>query len=142
MEEDILTYVTGVAHIGIAVPDIYEAIKFYKLLGFKEKSSEVVIEQIQKVKAFMMENNGVIVELLAPIDSDKESPLDNYLLTKPYKIYHIAYYVSDFDRQVELLKKNRFQKLSFGDISKVSNGNRTIFMSNRRFGIVELVERI
>lgn len=140
MEENLKTYITGIAHIGIAVPDIQAAIPQYEMLGFRPISKEIVFEQMHGVQAYMMENLGVVIELIAPLEEGKESPVDSYIATKPYKIYHIAYRVSNFDAQVTLLKANKFFMTGEPKESSLQKGKRTVFMANRKMGIVELVE--
>lgn len=140
MDDTMMTYVTGVAHIGVAVPDIRAAAAQYALLGFKPLSEDISFEEAHGVQAYMMENNGFCVELLAPLEKGKESPVDSYLETKPYKIYHVAYYVSDFEAQIGLLQKNRFIMTGEPKESGLQKGKRTVFMASRKFGVVELIE--
>lgn len=140
MNEELMTYVTGVAHIGIAVPDIEEAARQYRLLGFTALTPEIIYEQNHGVQAYMMENNGFVIELLAPLEPGKESPVDSYLTTKPYKIYHIAYYTSDFEAQIKLLQKNKFIMTGEPRESALQKGKHAVFLANRKFGIVELIE--
>ncbi|MDO5111458.1 MAG: VOC family protein [Clostridia bacterium] len=138
--EELLTYVTGVAHIGIAVPSIEEARDLYALLGFTPMQTEITYEQTHGVQAFMMRNGDMVIELLAPLEAGKESPVDSYIATKPYKMYHVGYYTSDFDAQVALLKKNKFIMTAEPKPSAAQGGRRTVFLASRRLGVVELVE--
>lgn len=140
MEEELKTYITGISHIGIAVPNIEAAIEMYRLLGFQPISKEIVYETAHGVRAYMMENNGFVIELVAPLEDGKESPVDSYIATKPYKMYHVAYTVSDFDAQVALLKANKFLMPGLPKESSLQKGKRTVFMASRKLGLVELVE--
>lgn len=140
MDEQLMTYITGVAHIGVAVPDIKTAAAQYQLLGFHPLMEDIAYEQAHGVQAYMMENHGFVVELLAPLEAGKESPVDSYIATAPYKIYHVAYTTSDFDAQIALLKKNRFIMTGAPKESSLQKGKRTVFMASRKFGVVELIE--
>jgi len=140
MTAEMMTYITGVAHVGVAVPDIASAAEQYRLLGFVPLSEKILFEESHGVQAYMMENNGFVVELLAPLQVGKESPVDSYIETKPYKMYHVAYKVSDFDGQIQLLKQHRFMLTSQPTESAAQGGKRTAFMANRKFGVIELVE--
>lgn len=139
--EEMLSYITGVAHIGVAVPSIEEAVKLYTLLGYTPMQDDITYEQDHGVQAFMMKNGDTVIELIAPLEEGKESPVDSYIATKPYKMYHIGYYTSDFDAQVELLKKNKFLMTGAPKPSAAQGGKRTVFLVSRRLGVVELVER-
>lgn len=138
--EEILSYVTGVAHIGVAVPSIEEARKLYTLLGYTPMQEEITFEQTHGVQAFMMKNGDSVIELLAPLEEGCESPVDSYIATKPYKMYHVGYYTSDFDAQIELLKKNKFMMTGEPKPSAAQGGRRTVFLASRRLGVVELIE--
>lgn len=134
-----LHYVTGISHIGIAVPDIEVAAKQYALLGFQALHEGVHREEAQQVQAKMMGNGAVVIELLSPLEKDAPSPVDGYMSNKAYTMYHIAYNVSDFDAQVALLRENRFVPVGEARVSSVT-GKRSIFMFNRKMGVLELSE--
>lgn len=140
MNETFMTYITGISHIGIAVPDIPTAAKQYELFGYKPLTPEIVYEKNHGVQAYMMQNAGFVIELLAPLEKGKESPVDAYIAKKPYTIYHIAYITSDFDAQINLLKANKFIMTGEPMASSLQSGKRTVFMANRKLGVVELVE--
>lgn len=128
-----------VDHFGIAVPDIDEAEKHYELLGFQALGEPRGVES-QGVRALLMQNGQQKIELLAPLEKGKPSPVDSYIEKKPYKIYHIALKVSDFDTSMEKLKQQRYIPISEPTGSEVQQGKRTVFMFHRKLGIIELVE--
>lgn len=134
------TYITSIAHYGIAVPDVEEAQAQFEFLGFVPVG-EIADVESHGVKALMMENNGQMIELLAPRIKGEESPVDAYIATKPYKIYHIAYYVSNFDAQIAIMQKKKYVMVGEPAESELQKGKRTVFMFNRKVGIVELVEK-
>jgi len=141
MEDKLLTYVECVAHIGIAVPSIAEAQKFYELFGFKEESAETIDEDLYGVRVKMMKCGDSKIELLEPLSEGKESPIDTYISTKPYKMYHLAYICSNFEAQIKLLRENKFVLVNEPRPSKSMGGKRAVFMFNRKLGIVELCEK-
>lgn len=138
--ETMTTTITGVAHIGIAVPDILQAEAQYEALGYVRVTPEITRAEEHGVQALMMQNGALTIELIAPLEAGKESPVDGYIETKPYKMYHIAYYTSDFDAQIALLKTQKFMLTGEPKESPLQKGKRTAFMANRKLGVIELVE--
>ncbi len=141
MDNNLLTYVEKVAHIGIAVPSISQAQKQYELLGFQEESEDVIEEELYGVRVKIMRCGDTQIELLEPLQKGVESPIDTYVATKPYKMYHLAYVCSDFEAQIALLKKNKFIPIGEPKPSKGLGGRNALFMFNRNLGIVELSEK-
>lgn len=135
-----LTYITGVAHIGVAVPDIPQAEAQYAALGYVRVTPEIVRAESHGVQALMIQNGDLTLELIAPLEEGKESPVDAYNASKPYKMYHVAYYTSDFDAQIALLKAQKFMLTGEPQESPLQKGKRTVFLANRRLGVIELVE--
>lgn len=141
MDNDLLTYVECVAHIGIAVTSIAQAQKLYELFGFQEESEGMIEEELYGVRVKMMRCGESRIELLEPLEEGRESPIDSYIATKPYKMYHLAYTCSDFEAQMALLRKHKFIPVNEPMSSKAINGKRAVFMFNRQLGIVELCEK-
>ena len=141
MDSELLTYVERIAHVGIAVPSIEKAQKQYELLGFVADSDEVIEEENYGVRVKMMHCGEAKIELLEPLKAGEESPIDSYIATKPYKMYHLAYVCSDFEAQIALLKKNKFIPINEPRPSKGLGGKRAVFMFNRTLGIAELCEK-
>lgn len=137
MEEK--TYITGTAHVGVAVPDIDEARNLYTQLGYTAQGT-VVAATSHGVNTLMMKNGAMIVELLSPLKQGEPSPIDTYIASKPYKMYHVAYYVSDLEAQVALMQKNRYIMIGESSCSEANQGKRTVFLFHRKLGVVELVE--
>lgn len=89
-------------HIGIAVPDIEAAAKFYiESLGLKLGGIEEVASQ--KVKVAFLPIGEVRLELIQPTSPD--SPVARFLEKNGGPgIHHIAYHVADVAADVERLK--------------------------------------
>ena len=89
-------------HIGIAVPDIDAAAKFYtEALGLKLGGVEEVPSQ--KVKVAFLPIGEVRLELVQPTSPD--SPVAKFLEKNGGPgVHHIAYHVADVAAEVEKLK--------------------------------------
>ena len=89
-------------HIGIAVPDIEAAAKFYtESLGLKLGGVEEVADQ--RVKVAFLPIGEVRLELVQPTSPD--SPVAKFLEKNGGPgVHHIAYHVEDVAAEVERLK--------------------------------------
>lgn len=86
--------ITHIEHIGIAVPNLEEAIKFYEdMLGFKCYKKEVVEDQ--KVTTAFFKVGDVKIELLEP--TIPESTIAKFIEKNGGRggMHHIAYAVKD-----------------------------------------------
>jgi methylmalonyl-CoA/ethylmalonyl-CoA epimerase len=78
-------------HIGVAVKNLDESLKFYALLGVTPSHIEVV--ESQKVKTAFLTVGDVHIELLEPTSPD--SPVAKHLEKRGEGMHHIAYEVND-----------------------------------------------
>ncbi|MDD4504217.1 MAG: methylmalonyl-CoA epimerase [Clostridiaceae bacterium] len=93
--------VSKVDHIGIAVSNLDEAVKFYKdVLGLELHGIEVVEEQ--KVKVAFLPVGDTEVELLE--STSPEGPIAKYIEAKGQGIQHIAFQVADIEAALEEMK--------------------------------------
>ncbi|WP_069650618.1 methylmalonyl-CoA epimerase [Caloranaerobacter ferrireducens] len=93
--------VKKVDHIGIAVKNLEETLKFYQeVLGLKLDGIEIVEEQ--KVKVAFLPIGDTEIELLE--STDKEGPIARYIEKKGEGIQHIAYRVDDIEKAIEEMK--------------------------------------
>ncbi|HHE40783.1 MAG TPA: methylmalonyl-CoA epimerase [Candidatus Cloacimonetes bacterium] len=81
-------------HIGIAVPNLDEAIETYKNLGFSIQSREFVPSQ--KVEVAMIQIGQSHIELLQPTAED--SPIAKFIEKKGPGIHHLAVSVDDIEK--------------------------------------------
>lgn len=94
--------VNKVDHIGIAVKDLDEALKFYEeVLGIKCVNTEVVEEQ--KVKVAFLPIGDTEVELLESTEED--GPIAKFIEKRGEGIQHIAYRVEDIEKTIKELKE-------------------------------------
>jgi methylmalonyl-CoA/ethylmalonyl-CoA epimerase len=83
---------THIEHIGIAVANLEEAIKYYKdVLGLECYAVEEVADQKVKTAFFMVGQTKI--ELLE--STDPEGPIGKFIEKKGTGIHHIAFAVND-----------------------------------------------
>ena len=89
--------VNKIDHIGIAVSNLDETLKFYEdVLGIKCVSKEEVEDQ--KVKVAFLPVGDTEIELLE--STDKEGPISRYIDKKGEGVQHIAYRVDDIEAAI------------------------------------------
>jgi len=97
---------THIEHIGIAVKNLDESIKFYEdVLGLKCYSIEEVKDQ--KVNTAFFQVGQTKIELLE--STDAEGPIGKFVLKKGEGMHHIAFAVNDVNSSLEELKKNNIK---------------------------------
>ena len=97
---------TKIEHIGIAVKNLDESIKFYEdVLGLKCYRIEEVNDQ--KVKTAFFQVGQTKIELLE--STDPEGPIGKFIHKKGEGIHHIAFAVNDINSSLEELKKNNIK---------------------------------
>lgn len=93
--------VKKVDHIGIAVKNLEETLKFYEgALGLKCGGTEVVEEQ--KVKVAFLPIGDTEIELLE--STDEQGPISRYIEKKGEGIQHMAYRVDNIEKAIEEMK--------------------------------------
>lgn len=94
--------VKKIDHIGIAVKNLEESLKFYEnVLGLKSSGTEVVEEQ--KVKVAFLPTGDSEVELLEATSED--SPIAKYIEKNGEGVQHIAYRVDDVEAAIAEMKE-------------------------------------
>ena len=94
----------SVAHVGIAVTSITEALSFYRdVLGVSPGRPET----LDGATIVSLDVGGVDVELLEP--SDPDSPVAKFLAKRGPGIHHISYRVSDLDVALERCRTAGYQ---------------------------------
>ncbi len=90
-----------VDHIGIAVKNLDETLKFYTdVLGLEVQGSEVVEEQ--KVKVVFLPVGDSEIELLE--STDPEGPIARFIEKNGEGVQHIAFKVDDIEEAIEYMK--------------------------------------
>ncbi|WP_340019603.1 HAD-IIIC family phosphatase [Paenibacillus sp. FSL H3-0457] len=135
----LVTHNTIFDHLGIAVQDINQSIKFYSELGYN--ISNVIEDPIQNVKLALCQREDLgTIELVAPID--KESPIISLLEINGNTPYHICIKVEDIKHFQENLKNNDFdfEVISEAKPAVIFNGKKVAFISIYEVGVIELLE--
>lgn len=89
-------------HIGIAVHNLDEALKFYRdTLGLHVHAQDTV--QDQGVKAALLTIGESEIELLEPLSSD--SPVGKFLERKGEGLHHICFQTPDVGSELEAIKQ-------------------------------------
>ncbi len=109
-------------HIGIAVKNLDEAIKFYRdVLGLELVEVEEVPEE--KVKIAMFKAGSVYIELLQGLSED--SAISKYVAKRGEGIHHIAIRVENVDALTKELKEKGV-RVVYEEPKLVSGGKRKI----------------
>jgi len=95
-----------IAHIGVAVKDIDEAVKFYKKNLHLEVKGIEEVEQ-QKVKIAFIPVGESSIELLQ--STDPEGPIAKFIEKRGEGIHHLALEVDKIEEILEELKKRGVQ---------------------------------
>jgi methylmalonyl-CoA/ethylmalonyl-CoA epimerase len=89
-------------HIGIAVKDLEESMKFYgEVLGMKVSEPEELKDR--KLKICFVSIGDANVELLFPTEAD--SPVGKFIEKKGPGIHHLCYQVDDINQELAKLKE-------------------------------------
>ena len=125
-------------HIGYAVKNIEKAIAGFEALGYQFEP--VVPDEDRNVYISFGENDGYRVELIAPMDKSKESPVDGVLSKNGAAAYHICYKSANLEEEIEKLQKERFRVVINPAPAVAFGGKRVVFMMNLSVGLLEIVE--
>ncbi len=94
--------VSKIDHIGIAVKDLAQSLKFYEgILGLKAEGEEVVAEQ--KVKVAFLPTGDSELELLESTEPD--GPIAKFIEKKGEGIQHVALRVDDIEAALARCKE-------------------------------------
>lgn len=131
--------VKKVDHIGVAVSNLEESIKFYEeVLGLKCQGTEVVEEQ--KVRVAFLPIGDTEIELLEATEPD--SPIAKFIEKKGQGVQHIAFRVDDIEKALEEMR-NLGIKLIDENPRYGAGGARIAFLHPKSTNglLVELCER-
>ncbi len=93
--------ITNIEHIGIAVKNLNDAIKYYEdILGIKCYSVEEVKDQ--KVKAAFFKIGQTKIELLESTETD--APIGKFIEKRGEGVHHIAFTVKDISGTLQELQ--------------------------------------
>ncbi|MDC3290914.1 methylmalonyl-CoA epimerase [Euryarchaeota archaeon] len=129
-------------HIGIAVNDLEQGVKFWELLGLTT-SKEVETNEEQGVKILFLsttEGPSPDIELLEPTGPD--TPIGQFISKRGPGIQQLAFEVDDISQIISQLQSNGVEMID--EIPKIgAGGNKIAFVHPKSTGgvLVELVEK-
>ena len=131
---------TAIDHVGIAVPDLDEAIRFYdETFGLKEIHREVNEEQGVAEAMLQVGATDSKIQLLAPLS--EASTIAKFLDRSGPGIQQLAYRVEDLDAVCATLRE-RGMRLLYDAPKRGTSDSRVNFIHPKDAGgiLVELVE--
>jgi methylmalonyl-CoA/ethylmalonyl-CoA epimerase len=137
MDDDI--GVLRLDHVGVAVPDLDEAIERYRrVLGMRVVHTETNQEQGVR-EAMLAGGDGALLQLLAPVTRD--SPIGRFLDRRGPGLQQVAYAVRDLDAACQRLRE-RGVRLVYESPKPGTAGTRINFIYPAETGgvLIELVE--
>jgi methylmalonyl-CoA/ethylmalonyl-CoA epimerase len=143
MTDALELFVTAIDHVGVAVPDLDEAIAYYRdTFGFEV--THVETNEEQGVREAMLSPRGAApgstaIQLLAPLNDD--STIAKFLRTKGAGMQQLAYRVRDIDAASVALRAKGL-RLIFPEAKHGTANSRTNFVHPKDAGgiLIELVE--
>jgi methylmalonyl-CoA/ethylmalonyl-CoA epimerase len=127
-------------HVGIAVPDLDQAIAFYAdAFGMRLQHEETNEEQGVREAMVAVGDSGSCIQLLAPLDDT--STIAKFLDRSGPGLQQLAYRVTDVD-QVSAVLRERGLRLLYDEPRRGTAGSRVNFVHPKDAGgvLVELVE--
>jgi methylmalonyl-CoA/ethylmalonyl-CoA epimerase len=127
-------------HVGIAVPDLDEAINFYETaFGMKVQHTETNEEQGVREAMVAVGDSGSCIQLLAPLNED--STIAKFLDRSGPGLQQLAYRVTDVE-EVSAILRERGLRLLYDAPKRGTADSRINFIHPKDAGgvLVELVE--
>ena len=135
-----VTMLTAIDHVGVAVPDLDEAIAFYRdVLGLRLVHEETNEEQGVREAMMAVGDTGSCVQLLAPLTPD--STIAKFLDRSGPGLQQVAYRVEDVEQTAETLR-GRGLRLLYDEAKRGTAGSRVNFVHPKDAGgvLIELVQ--
>lgn len=130
----------AIDHVGIAVPDLDDALELYSsVFGLHSIHEEVNAEQGVREAMLAVGDSGSCIQLLAPLNED--STIAKFLARNGQGIQQIAYRVTDIDK-VSAILRDRGVRLLYDVPKRGTSDSRVNFVHPKDAGgvLVELVE--
>jgi methylmalonyl-CoA/ethylmalonyl-CoA epimerase len=140
MPEPLDVMFTAVDHVGVAVPDLDEAVAFYRdVLGMRLTHAETNEEQGVREAMMAVGDGDTCVQLLAPLTPD--SAIAQFLDRSGPGLQQVAYRVQDVSRAAQILR-DRGLRLLYDEPRRGTAGSRVNFVHPKDAGgvLVELVQ--
>jgi methylmalonyl-CoA/ethylmalonyl-CoA epimerase len=131
---------TRIDHVGVAVPDLDEAIAFYRdAFGMRLQHRETNEEQGVEEAMVAVGDSGSCIQLLAPVD--EHSTIAKFLDRSGPGLQQLAYRVTDVE-EVSAILRGRGLRLLYDEPKVGTAGSRINFVHPKDAGgvLIELVE--
>ncbi|MBR1626805.1 MAG: methylmalonyl-CoA epimerase [Bacteroidales bacterium] len=124
---------THIEHIGIAVENLQEAIKYWEeVMGLECYNIEEVADQ--KVKTAFLKIGEVKIELLEATSED--SPIAKFIEKKGAGVHHIAFAVEDTDKALQDAKDKGVRLIDEHSRKGAENLNIGFMHPKSTFGVL------
>ena len=124
---------THIEHIGIAVENLQEAIKYWEeVMGLEFYNIEEVADQ--KVKTAFLKIGEVKIELLEATSED--SPIAKFIEKKGAGVHHIAFAVEDTDKALQDAKDKGVRLIDEHSRKGAENLNIGFMHPKSTFGVL------
>ncbi|MDQ3158381.1 MAG: methylmalonyl-CoA epimerase [Actinomycetota bacterium] len=130
----------AIDHVGIAVPDLDDALEFYAdTFGLHSVHEEVNEEQGVREAMLAVGDSGQCIQLLAPLNED--STIAKFLARNGQGIQQLAYRVTDIEA-VSATLRERGVRLLYDAPKRGTSDSRVNFVHPKDAGgvLIELVE--
>ena len=130
----------AIDHVGVAVTDFDEAVRYYaEVFGMTVAHEEVNEEQGVREAMLSVGDSGSSIQLLAPLSD--ASPIAKFLDQRGPGIQQLAYRVRDIEA-VSATLRERGAQLLYAEPKRGTGGSRVNFIHPKSAGgvLVELVE--
>jgi methylmalonyl-CoA/ethylmalonyl-CoA epimerase len=143
MSDDAAARITAIDHVGIAVPDLDDAIAFYQetfglVLAAREVNEQQGVHEAM-LRAPGDDGTGTAIQLLAPLTPD--SIIGKFLARRGPGVQQVAYRVDDIEKASEAARAKGLD-LVFDEPRHGTENSRTNFIHPKSAGgvLTELVE--
>jgi methylmalonyl-CoA/ethylmalonyl-CoA epimerase len=140
MDHDTSGLFEAIDHVGVAVADFDEAVRYYAdVFGLRVAHEEINEEQGVREAMLSIGDSGSSIQLLAPLSD--ASPIAKFLDQRGPGIQQLAYRVGDLDK-VSAILRERGARLLYDEPKRGTAGSRVNFIHPKSAGgiLVELVE--
>lgn len=129
--------IKSIAHIGIAVKNLDDAVKAYEALGLKLEKVESVPEQ--GVKTGFLPVGGSYVEFLEPLNA--ESAVAKFIDKRGEGIHHVCFEVDNIEKEIKALSAKGVELIDKQPRQGVEGRIAFLHPRSSKGVLVELVEK-
>ena len=127
-------------HIGVAVSNIKESLSVFNNLFELSDVSEIYEDIFQNIKISFINLAGVKIELIEPLDNNKESPVDN-IIEKNMSYYHLCFRTGCIEDEILQLVEKGAIVVTEPIPSLAFRSRKIAFLYVKHLGLIELIEK-